>query len=159
MTVPMIDSIFQFAYVTNDIERSAAVLRDRFGTGPVTFFRDMPGSNMNLGLCFAGTTNYELIEPHNKSGDMYSDWIADTDEYCMRFHHLGFNLSSVEEFDRVRAEHLGRKYPLPMDLVMPGQIHVFYSDVRPELGHYLEYFFMLEGTRAMFAQVEGSTIR
>ena len=103
MPVPMIDDIFQFAYVTNDLERSAVVLRERFGTGPVTFFRDNPGSNINLGLCFAGNTNYELIEPHNKSGDMYSDWIADTDEYCMRFHHIGFNLSSEEAFNRVRV--------------------------------------------------------
>ncbi|HEY6869770.1 MAG TPA: VOC family protein [Novosphingobium sp.] len=159
MPLPHLNDAFQLAYVTNDLERSAALLQERFGTGPVSIFRDMPGAVMNLGLCFAGNTNYELIEPHNKSGDMYSDWIADAEGFCHRFHHFGFNLPDLATFEALRAEHKARNYNMPLDVVVPDSIHVFYSDVRHELGHYLEYFYMLDGSKAMFAQVAGSTIR
>ena len=158
MSLPMMKDLFQVGYVTNDLERAAAVMRDQFGTGAVKIMRDIPDSFIDIGLCFAGETNFEIIQSHNASGDFYSDWIADCDGFALRPHHFGFLIPSSEEMSALRGSHRNAGRAFPLDNIVPGFIDVFYADTRGELGHYLEYFYLEAGARAMFADVEGTTI-
>lgn len=159
MPVPQMQNIFQIAYVTNDIDRAGAVLHDQFGCGDVHVMRDLPNALTDIGLCFSGTTNYELLEPLNPSGDFYSDWVAGAEGFVMRFHHLGMLVDSKEELAKIRDSLLANGYSLPLDASMPGHLDVLYADARSSLGHYLEYIFLEEGGRQMFASVPGNFVR
>lgn len=158
-TFPLMRDVFQIAYVTNDLERAAAIMQAQFGTGAVKIMREIPGAVTDIGLCFAGATNYELLQPLNPSGDMYSDWIAGEEGFALRFHHLGIRVGSHEEMAALRKAHRDAGRSFTLDNIVPGYIDVFYADTRDLLGHYLEYFCLGEGARAMFTDVEGTTIR
>ena len=159
MVLPALKDLFQVGYVTNDLDRAAAIMREQFGTGAVKIMRDIPDSFIDIGLCFAGETNYELIQSHNTSGDFYSDWIADADGFALRPHHFGFLAESKEHMAALRKLHAGAGRDFPLDNTAPGFIDVFYADTSADLGHYLEYFHLEDGARAMFADVEGTTVR
>ena len=155
MTTPQMRNVFQIAYVTNDLERAAGVLRDQYGCGDAHYMRNLPGALTDIALCFAGNTNYEMLEPLNASGDFYSDWIAGETDFVMRFHHLGMIVETKEELDAIQAAHVRHGHEFPLVSSMPGVLDVFYADTRASLGHYLEYFHLQEAGWDMFKAVPG----
>lgn len=155
MTTPQMRNIFQYAYVTNDLERAAEVLHQQFGCGEPHFMRNIPGGITDIALTFSGKTNYELLQPLNASGDFYSDWIAGADDFVMKFHHLGMNIETPEEFAAIRAAHQAQGHGFPLEASIPGALDVFYADATGSLGHFLEYFLLQDGGWAMFKAVPG----
>jgi hypothetical protein len=156
--VPLLNNIFQIAYASNDVERAAALIKDRFGTGSFTIM-DPPGDIMRIGLAFAGTTMFEVIQPLNEPTGMYANWIAGIEGFALRHHHIGMLVDSEQELAAIRAAHVDSGTPVVTEGSMPGVLDFLYVDVTPLLGHYLEYIRLEEGGRAMFAGVEGSTFK
>lgn len=158
MTVPLLDRIFQIAYVTNDVGRAEALFRERFGTGAFSRM-DPPGGFMRISLAFAQQTMIELIEPVGDAVELYANWIAGRQDFVVRHHHFGMLVDSKAELSAIRAAHVESGTAIAMEGEMPGALDYLYVDTTQSLGHYLEYIRLEEGGRAMFAGVEGSTFQ
>ncbi|MDO7833469.1 VOC family protein [Sphingobium sp. HBC34] len=154
MMVPQLNTIFQNAYVTNDVEQAAALFKDRFATGAFTII-DFEGV-MRIGLAFAGRTMIELIQPFTDPAGLYAHWIPAGTDFAVRHHHLGLLVDSKEELAAIRAAHVSAGTAVATEGSLPGALDFLYVDTSTQLGHYLEYVRLDEGGRAMFANVEGS---
>ncbi|KHK89094.1 VOC family protein [Novosphingobium malaysiense] len=159
MAVPQLRNVFQICYATNDIDRAAVILQEQFGCGEMLFMRDLPDSLTQIALSYCGDTNFELVQPHNPSGDFYSDWISGAQDFVLRLHHYGMLVDSREDMAAIRAAHVARGHGIPLEASMPGNLDALYADVTGTLGHYLEYIYLEEGGRQMFAAVPGSPMR
>lgn len=155
---PQLNNVFQIAYATSDVEQAAKLFRERFDTGAFTIL-DPPGDIMRIGLAYAGTTMYELIQPLNDITGLYAPWIADVEGFAIRHHHLGMLVDTAEDLAAIRTTHVHNGTPVANEGSMPGALDFLYVDTTPLLGHYLEYVRLEEGGRAMFAQVEGSPFK
>lgn len=154
--VPQLNNVFQIAYASNDVERAAALFRDRFGTGAFTIL-DPPGDLMRIGLAYAGEMMIEVIQPLNDPTGLYANWIAGIDGFALRHHHCGILVDTAEELAAIRSTHLAAGSAIATEGSLPGALDFLYVDTTPLLGHYLEYVRLDEGGRMMFAGVEGST--
>lgn len=155
--VPQLNNIFQIAYVTNDVERAAAVFKDRFGTG--AFSRIEFGDFVKLGLAFAGPMMIELIQPINDPTGLYSGWIAGSETFALRHHHFGVLVGSKDELAAIRAAHVNSGTAVAAEGSLPGSLDYLYVDTTAQLGHYVEYVRLDAGGRAMFTAVEGSIFK
>ena len=154
----LLEGFFQIAYVTNDLDHAARVLRDRYGTGEFYIQRNIQNgaTSMSLGLAFAGTMNVELIEPGPNGLPMYTDWIAGAQGFALRHHHYGMLVEDKAGWDARRGRLVALGIDIPFEGEIPDFIAYLYADTRADLGHYLEYVRMFDGARQMFAAVPGS---
>lgn len=157
VTAALLSHAFQLAYVTNDVDRAAALFRERYGTGAFQIMRDVPDGDTSLvlGLGYAGRTNIELIAPAVGGRALYVDWIADASDFVVRFHHVGLLIEDDAGWGAMRAAIVANGSPIAMEGSMPGAVDYLYADTVSELGHYLEYVRLHEGGRAMFSSVPG----
>lgn len=155
---PQLNNVFQIAYATGDAERAAALIKDRFGTGPFLIM-DPPGGMMRIALAYAGSTMYELIQPLDDTSGLYANWIKGIDGFALRHHHLGMLVDTAEDLAAIRAAHVAAGSAIATEGAIPGALDFLYVDTTAVLGHYLEYVRLDDGGRAMFAQVEGSPFR
>lgn len=136
---------FQNAYVTRDMERAIALLREQYGVEGINVFdasidvTTPAGSGpakMKTALVWIGNIQYELIEPIEGLVDIYRDALPDNE--VLKFHHICMRPHDLEQ---VRAEIKRRQIPI----VYEGETAAskfFYVDTRATLGHYLEYVWM-----------------
>lgn len=155
--MPLLNNMFQTAYVTNDVEQAAALFKDRFGTGAFSII-DFDGV-MRIGLAFAGQNMIELVQPISDPAGLYSNWIPADQGFAVRHHHIGLLVDSTEEMAAIRAAHVEAGTAVAIEGALPGSLDFLYMDTAAQLGHYLEYVRLEEGGRAMFAAVEGSIFK
>jgi hypothetical protein len=139
-------TIWQVAYVTNDLDDGMELLSDRFGvestevpTAGGTFYAgDSPVDwDVRIAMGARGGLIVELIEPIGGEVDFYRRFLPE--DGGLGFHHLAAHVpvgdeawSSIEE---VLAEQaLGVEYTL----VIPDRVRAGYVDTTALLGHYLE---------------------
>lgn len=157
MTIAQLDSVFQIAYATNDLENAMRLFRDRFGTGRFTML-DVPADVMRIGLAYAGRMMIELIQPVNDGG-LYSNWIAGTEGFALRHHHFGILADSKAQLTAIRQAHIDAGTTIATEGSMPGALDFLYVDTTADLGHYLEYVRLDPAGVAIFAQIEGSLFK
>jgi hypothetical protein len=156
-TMPaLLNRLFQLAYVTNDLNAASVCLRERYGTGEFAFFRNLPGSVMEIALAYAGDTMIELIEPKSGAPALYSGWIDNREGLVIRHHHYGMLIDNAKEWDAMRSAFVRRNTTIMMEDDLPDFMAYLYADTTADLGHYLEYIRLYDGGRAMFASVPGS---
>lgn len=156
MTMPMMRDVFQVAYVTNDLEAAAWLMRDAYGWGEFLFMRDIPGSLTDIALAYSGATMIELMQPLAVAGDFYSDHLGQGEGLRIRHHHFGMLADTREDLAAIRAGHVALGNAIVLEGEVPGALDYLYADCRASLGHYLEYIRLDEGGRQMFAAVPGS---
>jgi hypothetical protein len=139
-------TIWQVAYVTDDLDDGMELLSDRFGvestevpTAGGTFYAgDAPVDwDVRIAMGARGGLIVELIEPIGGEVDFYRRFLPE--DGGLGFHHLAAHVpvgdeawSSIEE---VLAEQgLGVEYTL----VIPDRVRAGYVDTTALLGHYLE---------------------
>lgn len=157
-TPPLLEGIFQIAYVTNDCDRAADILGERYGTGPFHVMRDIPNGDwtMTIALAYAGAMNVELVQPGPSAPPLYSDWIAGASGFALRHHHYGLLVEDQAGWDARRDRYVARGTAIPLEGEIPGFMAYLYADTTADLGHYLEYIRLFEGGRELFASVPGS---
>lgn len=137
---------FQNAYITRDLDRAMALIRDRFGVGEIKHFESAvevttpSGSGtavMKTAFAWAGNLQYELIEPVSGMVGIYRDALGQ-DDHVLHFHHVCMR---VDDFDRTRADIDEQKLPVVFEGVTSAT-KFLYVDARDSLGHYLEYVWM-----------------
>ena len=155
---PLLESIFQTAYVTNDLDHAAAVFAERYGVGEFYFMRDIQNGDwsMSIALAYAGTMNVELIQPGAVGHPLYADWIAGAKDFTLRHHHYGILVDDKAAWDLRRDRFGVLGCGIPMEGEIPDFMAYLYADTTADLGHYVEYIRLFDGGRQMFAAVPGS---
>jgi hypothetical protein len=145
---------FQVAYATNDIERSCAVFKERYG---IKDFRRLEGplkagGYIRVELAWLGGVMYELMYAHGPGSDFVTSILPQDTSFAMRPHHLGYLVNTAAEWAAVEKEirDSGRRILNVTDA--PGFLKAYIVET-PELGHHLEYIFPEPAGVAFFEAV------
>lgn len=147
---------FQIAYVTTDLLRAAELFRERYG---IRDYADLAaptpdGGQITIKLAWIGGTMIELIEAAGPGTEFYTERLP-AEGFSVKHHHLAYVLHSEDAWAEMEAEvaRLGLEIVFRGDT--PGFLRFCYVAV-PELGHYLEYFFLDSGGVAFFESIPAS---
>lgn len=140
---------YQHAYVTNDLDRAIAALRQTHDMGPFQELRDLhlptgPDREAigHFAVAFKGRTQFELIQPLGGDVGIYMDVMPATG-FGMAFHHLGRCFAAKDDYDAACAAARAQ-WAMPIDYPVFGGFFA-YADARPQFGHFLEYFCFPDG--------------
>jgi hypothetical protein len=144
---PVLGPPYQLAYVTADLTLAMEALA---GLGVAEFARidDVvltseagTSATISMALAWAGDTMVELIEPRGGGDGVFRDGLPDGPGTA-RFHHLCYRMATLEDLAAMRArlEAAGVALLFPCD--SPGRSSFFYADLRPTLGHLVEYLYV-----------------
>jgi hypothetical protein len=145
----LLANIWQFGYVTSDLDRGLEELGGRFGlthhfrvpTGDSVWQTDAGASPFEAKFAMAarGGLVVELIEPVSGDVDFYRQVLPDDGSFAIRLHHYAaFVQTGDAEWERLRALLRASDLDVDRTLVIPGNVRAGYIDTRPDLGHYLE---------------------
>jgi Glyoxalase/Bleomycin resistance protein/Dioxygenase superfamily len=142
-------NVWQFGYVTTDLDRAMDVLGERFGlercvkvtTEGSTF---MVGDEVveweaRFAMGARGGPVVEVIEPVAGPLDFYRRILPADGSFAVRFHHLAtFVDTGDEEWGRIRGILNAQGLDFDYTMVIPGRVRAGYIDTGTELGHLLE---------------------
>jgi len=154
--------LFQFAYVTNDIEQAKEQFAQQYGISKFLTLPESVGSEVyrhgkqvtnKLKLAFANVNNnqIELIEPVADGSGIYAEVLPDSG-FALVFHHVACRHHSREEWDSFRAGLDEAIHPIAIESAS-GPTRFLYLDERKTLGHYLEYMWLDPESAALFASI------
>lgn len=141
----LMTGFFQNAYVTRNLDKGIAALRDKHGVSDfmlIDFATDVTTPHgqgpvkAKVALAWVGHLQLELIEPVSGLGQIYSDALPDDDS--LKLHHIGMR---VADMDALRAEAAANAWPIAFQGGGDG-FSFTYLDTRDTLGHYLEYVYI-----------------
>ena len=137
------NGFFQNAYVTRNLDKAIADLRDKHGVDgqvmEIPFAADVitPRASgpvtAKVALVWVGDVQLELIEPTSGLCQIYSNALPDDDS--MAFHHVGIRIFDMAA---LRAEAKAKGWTIAFQGGGEG-FQFTYIDARATLGHYLEY--------------------
>ena len=139
-------SFSQLAWVSNDFDRALGELRGRLGIERFLELRDLPymvradGAEAvcHVALAYSGGLQIELIEPRGGLDGVYRDALPEDGGFALRFHHFAQALPSQEALEDMRGA-AAQDWAIPVEGSHPNGMTYFYADLRPLLGHYVEY--------------------
>lgn len=163
MNKPTDRTIFQNAWVVDDIEAACMRWVNEMGIGPFFLSDYQPGTfdsvtyrgqaadlSMKVALAQAGPVQIELIEPHTEQC-AYRDSVKPGQ---MGFHHMCVWTHDFEA-DRQYMEDLGYATANAGKI---GPVDFAYFDTRPLMGCMLEVVSKNDGTVARFAEIAEAAI-
>ena len=147
---------FQMAYVTNDIDRACALLKDGLGIAGFTELGGaLPeGGQIRAMFAWVGTVMYEVIEASGPGSAIFSDRLPAGGDFVLRHHHLGFLIHTADQRDALLAEVSAKGYRLAHRNANP-LVEAIFVEV-PGLEHYLEYLLPTQAGLDFFAAVPRS---
>lgn len=146
-TLLRLESHYQNAYITRDIDAAIGVFRARHGFDAFQRYeisyelRTSAGAgtaSIKLALGWIGNVQYELIQPVSGLVDVYTSGLPE--QSILKFHHVAMRVK--DDWQGFRAEVDRQKLPVIMEGGTPGQSQWLYIDGRDTVGHYLEYCYM-----------------
>lgn len=152
-------AIFQFGYVTDDLESAVA----RFGELGIEQFRISPVGaaadghspfGARIAMAWAGELMIEIIEPlRDKTAPVYVDDMPPAESRRCVFNHVGLAVPDHETWNALEKELERRKLPIVWRGSNPARFDVSYVDTRPLLGHYCEFIRICPVLVEQFANV------
>jgi hypothetical protein len=138
------------AYVTHELERGKQRLTEMFGAGDFELGHDfpigVPGGIARISYAVAdcnGTT-IEAIQPLGGEDGVYRRALAaDPDDIV--FHHFASRIDNEADWQQLTDSIERNRLDVPVRGNADG-IDYLYIDVRPWLGHYLEYIYFRNQT-------------
>ena len=145
----LLANVWQFGYVTNDVDRAVAFMSERFGlehclklpAGGATFLvGDEPAEwDANFAMGSRGGTIVELIEPVAGHVDFYTRVLPPDGSFAVRLHHIATFIDSGEqEWKRVGGLLAASGLKIDYTVLIAGRVRAGYVDTTAELGHWLE---------------------
>jgi hypothetical protein len=142
-------NVWQFGYVTTDLDRGIELMRERFGlehclklpTDTATFLvGDEPAEfEARFAMGSRGGLIIELIEPVAGEVDFYRRFLPADGSFAVRLHHLAtFVESGDDEWERIRALLAASGLGFDYTMLIPDRVRAGYVDTSAELGHLLE---------------------
>lgn len=139
---------FQFGYVTSDLDRAMTEYGAHFGGGDFLQFDrtldvltpDGPAqARLRVALAWVSPAmTVEFIEPVEGATAIYDPLVDPSGAYSTALHHIGYRVRG--DYDRYRG--LRASYadaPVLLEKQDDPNSGWFYVDLRPEVGHFLEY--------------------
>ena len=145
----LLANVWQFGYVTTDLDRAVAFMSDRFGldhcmklpAGGATFLvGDEPAEwDAKFAMGARGGKIVELIEPVSGHVEFYSRLLPGDGSFAVRLHHIAtFIDTGDEEWDRVGRLLAESGLKIDYTVLIPNRVRAGYVDTTAELGHWLE---------------------
>jgi Glyoxalase/Bleomycin resistance protein/Dioxygenase superfamily len=142
-------NVWQFGYVTNDLDRAVTLMSERFGlehcvklhAGGATFLvGDEPAEwDAKFAMGARGGTIIELIEPVAGHVEFYMRVLPPDGSFAVRLHHIAtFTESGDAEWERVRGILSDSGLKIDYTVLIPDRVRAGYVDTTAELGHWLE---------------------
>lgn len=143
-------TLFQFSYVTGDLDVGADYLTNTLGARQLSRFDDLHSPDgtksaiHHLAHFVLGELEVELIEPRRPwTGSIYLDALP-PDGQAVAFHHVGFLTESRAAWRRLLAEAAALGYAVPARGERPTVCYA-YLDTRARSGHFTEVVFREPG--------------
>ena len=150
-----LDRFFQLGYVVRDLDKAMASYNRRFGPAEfqVAIAEPEYPHTRRVAMVYQGPVMIELIEPNPEVPSIYVDYIPE-DDSGIRFHHTGHLVDDYQEtLRRLAAEGYNTPYKLSY-----GDVNdCCYTDMRAELGHYVEHVRLGEPGKQWFSSIPGFT--
>jgi hypothetical protein len=145
----LLANVWQFGYVTNDLDRAIGFMAERFGlthclklpAGGTFLAGEEPAEfDAKFAMGARGGMIVELIEPVSPNLDFYTRILpADKRDFAVRLHHIAtFIATGEEEWERLRRVLAASALRIDYTLVIPDRVRAGYVDTTAELGHWLE---------------------
>jgi hypothetical protein len=142
-------NVWQFGYVTTDLDRSIEILGERYGLercvkvtteGSTFMVGDQPAEwEARFAMGARGGPIVEVIEPVSGAVDVYRRFLPSDGSFALRLHHLAtFVETGDQEWERIRALLRASDLDFDYTMVIPGRVRAGYIDTSAELGHLLE---------------------
>ena len=142
-------NVWQFGYVTSDLDRAIEFVSGRFGlehcvklpTGGATFLvGDRPAEwEARFAMCSRGGMIVELIEPVAGEVDFYTRLLPGDGSFAVRLHHLAVFIETGDEaWERMGSVLADAGLSVAYTVLIPDRVRAGYVDMTTELGHYLE---------------------
>jgi hypothetical protein len=152
--------IFQVAFVTDDIERSARHFAETARIGPWYFVESMklptsrhrgsstPDLELAVAWAYCGTMMYEVVAQRDAGPSVYRDAVTDSGGYGL--HHFAY---LAPEFDREVSRLRSQGFEAAFEVKLGPEFHgkrVSYVDTRRSIGAMLEICEPCEPMQHMF---------
>jgi hypothetical protein len=145
----LLANVWQFGYVTTDLDRATGFLAERFG---LTDCRRLPSDTatflagdqavpweVKVAMGARGGLIVELIEPVAGEIGFYTDVLPDGGEFAVRLHHVAtYTATGDDEWARIEALLAESNLKVDYTVLIPGRVRAGYVDTRAELGHWFE---------------------
>ena len=145
----LLANVWQFGYVTTDLERASAQMASRFG---LEDWRNLPSDTatflagdqpvpweVKVAMGARGGMIVELIEPVAGEIGFYTRVLPADGEFAIRLHHIA-TFTATGEAEWGKIERLLSESNLKVDytVLIPDRVRAGYVDTTTELGHWLE---------------------
>lgn len=141
--------IWQYAYVTTDLDRAIAEMTDELGfktcievpNADATFLAgDAPRPwNAKFAVATSGGPIIEIIEPVAGEVDFYRQALPSDGSYALRLHHMATSVpAGDDEWQRLQSMLGDAGLRIDYTALIPGYVRAGYVDATGRLGHYLE---------------------
>ena len=145
----LLANVWQFGYVTPDLERAKAFMAERFGLEhcldlPSDTARFLAGDEpveweVKVAMGARGGMIVELIEPVAGCIDFYNRVLPPDGSFAVRLHHLAtYMAGGDDEWARVGAVLAASGLKVDYTVLIPDRVRAGYVDTNAELGHWLE---------------------
>lgn len=145
----LLANVWQFGYVTTDLDRAVEFMSERFGlehclklpAGGATFLvGDEPAEwDAKFAMGARGGKIVELIEPVGGCVEFYTRLLPADGSFAVRLHHIAtFIDTGQEEWDRVGALLAESRLKVDYTVLIPNRVRAGYVDMTAALGHWLE---------------------
>jgi hypothetical protein len=142
-------NVWQFGYVTTDLDRAIEVMAERFGLDHVvrlpsagaTFLvgEDPAPWEARFGMGSRGGLIVELIEPVAGAVDFYTRLLPSDGSFAIRFHHFATFMETGDEgWEDMRSLLHDAGLRFDYTVLIPDRVRAGYVDMTAQLGHYVE---------------------
>ena len=140
----------QLAYVTNDLDRAMAALKDAYGVpGFFEFSNFQPGEDsagksvLKIALAVVGGVEIELIEPVGDTAPLFSDPLPAGEDLAIRFHHVAMRIDGpLANWEAHVASLDFERHPIVFEGAKGDMLRYIYTDENATLGHFVEHVWM-----------------
>jgi hypothetical protein len=145
----LLANVWQFGYVTNDLDRAIDFMAERFGlehcrrlpSDTATFLAgDTPVPwDVKVAMGARGGVIIELIEPVAGEIDFYTRVLPGDQDFSVRLHHIATHTAPGEdEWERIKTILGNSGLQVDYTVLIPNRVRAGYVDTSAELGHWLE---------------------
>lgn len=145
----LLANVWQFGYVTTDLDRAVELLAERYGlercvkvtTEGSTFYvgDEVAEWEARFAMGARGGPIVEVIEPVSGPLDFYRRVLPSDGSFGLCLHHLAtFVPTGDAEWERIRGLLRRSGHDFDYTMVIPGRVRAGYIDTGAELGHLLE---------------------
>jgi hypothetical protein len=151
--------VYQVAYVTRDLDEALAAMA-RLGATAFQRIEDVvlaseagTTATISMALGRSGPTMLELIEPRGGDDGVFREGLP-SPPVPLGFHHLCYRVETLDALAGLRAAYeaggVAIRFP---NAAQVERARFFYADLRPTLGHLVEYLYLPAARLAFHASL------